>query len=148
VTLVLLFFGSLLGLLFPYLAGLLVSAARSQLDGVEATSWTQSINTIALVTIGVLAAQAALSFWRAVWAVETSEKALADLRRDTYSRLIHLPLSFHHARRVGELTSRLSADLVNIRDMLVESFPHFLRQIVILVGGIVFLLVTSLRLTL
>ncbi len=147
-VLALLLSGSLLGLAFPYLAGDLVNAAKYQSQGKTPEAWNQNINTVALLLIGVLAVQASMSFCRALWGIEVGEKALADLRRDTYSRLIHLPMGFHHARRVGELTSRLSTDLVSIRDMLIEGIPHFLRQVVILVGGVTLLLVTSWKLTL
>ncbi|MBY0228155.1 MAG: ABC transporter ATP-binding protein/permease [Gemmataceae bacterium] len=145
--LILLLFGSLAGLAFPWLSGEMVKAAKSQLGGKEPSAWNESINGVALVLVAVLAGQAGMSFFRAVWSVEVGEKALADLRRDAFARLIHLPLGFHHGRRVGELTSRLSADLASIRDMLVEGFPHFLRQCVMLLGGVALLLLISWRLT-
>lgn len=147
-TLVLLFAGSLCGLAFPYLAGDLVRAARLQQAGTAGTAWNEDVNHVAVILIAVLAVQAGLAFWRAIWSVEVGERSLADLRRDTYTRLIRLPMPFHHSRRVGELTSRLSADLTNIHDMLIEGLPHFLRQIILMVGGVVLLMLTSLRLTL
>jgi ATP-binding cassette subfamily B protein len=143
-ALVLLFGGGLLGLGFPLLAGELVKAARAQVSGVAGLD----LNTVALWLVGILVAQAALSFLRAVWAVEVGEQSLADLRRDTYARLIRLPMTFHHSRRVGELTSRLAADLSMIHHMLIEGFPHFLRQVILMVGGVALLLLTSVQLTL
>jgi ATP-binding cassette subfamily B protein len=140
----LLFGGSLLGLGFPLLAGELVKAARAQFDGVAGLS----LDTVALWLVGILIAQAVLSFLRAVLAVEVGERSLADLRRDTYARLIRLPMSFHHSRRVGELTSRLAADLSLIHHMLIDGFPHFLRQLILMVGGVALLLLTSVQLTL
>ena len=44
---------------------------------------------------------------RIVWFARVGEGALADLRRDTFSRLVRLPMAFHHSRRVGELASRI-----------------------------------------
>jgi ABC-type multidrug transport system fused ATPase/permease subunit len=51
------------------------------------------------------------------------QRSLVDLRRDTYARLISLPMTFFAQRRVGELASRLSADLVQIEDTLIAILP-------------------------
>ena len=93
VTLVLLFLGSVAGLGFPWLSGELVKAAKSQLGGKEPAAWGLSINGVALVLVAVLAAQATMSFFRAILSNEVGEKALADLRRDA------VPLPFTAAIR-------------------------------------------------
>jgi ABC-type multidrug transport system fused ATPase/permease subunit len=139
--------GSLLGLAFPGLAGKMVDAALLQLKDGVAETWLQNINLVALGLMAVLALQAAFGFVRTLWFVEVGERSLADLRRDTYARLICLPMGFHSARRVGELTSRLSADLSRIHDTLVESVPHFLSQGILLVGGVILIALISLKLT-
>jgi ABC-type multidrug transport system fused ATPase/permease subunit len=77
-----------------------------------------------------------------------AEKALADIRRDTYFRLITLPMNFFANRRVGELNSRISADLSQIQDTLTTTLAELFRQIVLLVGGISLLVVVSPKLTL
>jgi ATP-binding cassette subfamily B protein len=139
--------GSVLGLAFPYFAGTLVDAALLRLkDGVP-ESWMHNINLVALALVAVLALQAVFGFFRTLWFIEVGERSLADLRRDTYARLIRLPMGFHSARRVGELTSRLSADLSRIQNTLVEAVPHFLSQGVLLVGGVALIAMTSIRLT-
>src|SRR5438034_881990 len=66
---------------------------------------------------------------------------------DTCARLISLPMTFFAQRRVGELASRLSADLIQIEDTLTTILPQFLRQSTLLVGGISLIAVTSLQLT-
>ena len=75
------------------------------------------------------------------------QRSLIDLRRDTYARLISLPMTFFAQRRVGELASRLSADLIQIEDTLITILPQFLRQSTLLVGGIAMIAATSLKLT-
>src|SRR4051812_25971908 len=54
--------GSLFTLAFPYLAGALVNAALSSLQGKSSDAWTENVNTVALVLIGVRAVQAILAF--------------------------------------------------------------------------------------
>jgi ATP-binding cassette subfamily B protein len=144
-----LFVGGLLGLGFPYLAGNLVDAALLRLDKSVTIPqhWAQNIDLVALGMIGVLAFQAGFAFLRVLWFAEVGERSLADLRRDTYAQLIRLPMGFHSARRVGELTSRLSSDLTRIHDTMIDSVPEFLRQAILLVGGVTLIAVTSLQLT-
>src|SRR5687767_15604086 len=115
-----LFVGSLVGLGFPYLAGNLVDAVLVGVrDGVP-RSWLENVNLVALGLMSVLAVQATFAFLRTVWFAQVGEGALADLRRDTFSRLVRLSMGFHNSRRVGELASRIAADLTRIRDTLID----------------------------
>src|SRR5262249_20974981 len=107
-----------------------------------------NINRTALVMMLVLAGQAFFSFFQSAWFSEVGERALADLRRDAYARLIRLPMAFFAQRRVGELAGRITADLSQIEAALVGVVPMFLRQIVMLVGGVAFIAATSARLSL
>lgn len=133
-----LFGSNLLGLAFPFLAGKLIDAATTPGPG---------IHRIALALIAVLAAQSSLSFFHALSFASVGQRGLVDLRRDTYSRLLSLPMAFFAQRRVGELTSRLSADLIQIEDTLIALLPQFLRQMTLLAGGAVLIALTSLKLS-
>ena len=137
-----LFATSLLGLTFPFLAGRLIDAAGPN------PSETLDINTAAGLLFVVLACRAALSFVQTYWLAQVGERSLADLRQDTYSRLLHLPLGFFAQRRVGELSSRVATDLSQIQDALTSAIPTLLRQVVMLSGGVVLIALTSGKLTL
>lgn len=138
-----LFCASLLSLAFPYLAGHIVDAAVSpQSDGLMA-----DVNRTALLLLGVLALQAGCQFFHSLSFATVGQRSLVDLRRETYGRLISLPMSFFAQRRVGELASRLSADLVQIEDTLIGILPQFLRQSTLLIGGVALIATTSLKLT-
>ena len=77
----------------------------------DGSSWWQAgINGIVLALLASLALQALFSFFHTVAIAAVGERSLADLRRDTYGRLIRLPMTFYAQRRVGELTSRLSGE--------------------------------------
>jgi ABC-type multidrug transport system fused ATPase/permease subunit len=82
-----------------------------------------------------------------VWFVQVAERALAAYRRDTYFKLITLPMNFFANRRVGELNSRISADLSQIQDTITTTFAEIIRQVIILVGGITLLVIVSWKLT-
>lgn len=135
---------SLLGLVFPYVTGELVdSALRGKSEG-----WFGNIDHIALTLIFAIGLQSIFSFFQSVWFVEVGERTLSDLRKATYARLIQLPMSFFSSRRVGELNSRISADLTQIQDTLNTSLSQFLRQIATMIGGISLIATMSLKLTL
>ena len=139
---------SLLGLAFPYVIGKLVNAGLPGRAAEASLFSGLGVDTIALVLVGVLAFQAAFSYVQAVLFTEVGERSLTDLRRDAYARLIRLPMTFHVQRRVGELASRIAADLAQIQDTVVAALPQFLRQTAMLVGGVVLIAMTSGRLTL
>ncbi len=138
-----LFVSSLLSLGFPYLAGSIVDAAVLQKNG----GVMAGVDRTALILVGVLAVQAGFQFFQVLSFATVGQRSLVDLRRDTYARMISLPMTFFANRRVGELASRLSADLIQIEDTLISLLPQFLRQITLLVGGIALIAVTSLKLT-
>jgi ABC-type multidrug transport system fused ATPase/permease subunit len=57
-------------------------------------------------------------------------------------------MNFFSQRRVGELNSRLSADLSQIQDAITTTLAEMIRQVIIFTGGIIFLVLVSGKLTL
>jgi ATP-binding cassette subfamily B protein len=143
-----LIFSSFLSLCFPFLAGSLMDAAVPGTTGRGLPWLPHGIHPVALLMLAVLAVQAASTYFHSTTMTRIGQNALADLRRDTYGRLICLPMAFFGQRRVGELNSRLSADLTQIEATLIMAVPQFLRQTLLLLGGIVLIASTSGRLTL
>jgi ABC-type multidrug transport system fused ATPase/permease subunit len=140
-----LFVSSLVGLAFPSFLGGLIDAAQGKHTNKFLPATVQGIGLLALI---VLFSQAFISFFRILWFVQIAERSLADIRRDTYFKLITLPMDFFANRRVGELNSRISADLSQIQDTLTTTLAEIIRQLVLLVGGIAFLAIVSIKLTL
>lgn len=132
---------SLASLAFPKLLGELVNSGNK-------VAMSLSLNEIALLLVGVLLVQSTFSYFRIVLFNNVTERTLAFLRQDTYNHLIKLPLKFFDQRRVGELNSRISADIILLQETLTSTLAEFLRQIIIIVGGIVLLCITSPKLTL
>ena len=131
---------SAVALVFPMLMGKLINAANAEV--------LDKINEIALWLLLLFAAQAVFSFLRIYLFVDVTENVLATIRKETYSHLIRLPMVFFSQRRVGELNSRLSSDLVMLQDTFTTTLAEFLRQFILIVGGVVFLAFTSVKLTL
>src|SRR5271157_2137002 len=81
---------SLLSLCFPFLAGSVMDAAMPTSGmAMHGPSWLpHNINLVALVMLGVLVVQATSSYFHSTTMTRVGQSALADLRRDTYARLI------------------------------------------------------------
>ncbi len=127
-------------LAFPKLMGLLVDCVKNK-DNTQA-------NFIALSLVGILFMQSIFSFFRLSLFVNFTENTLANLRLALYSNLVKLPMSFFSQKRVGELNSRISSDITQIQDTLTSTIAEFLRQFILIVGGIALLATESLKLTL
>ncbi|MFY9153160.1 MAG: ABC transporter transmembrane domain-containing protein [Prolixibacteraceae bacterium] len=132
---------TLSSLAFPKLLGELVNSGNKE-------AAAHSINQVALMLGVVLLLQSTFSYFRIVLFVNVTEKTLAFLRQDTYNHLIKLPLKFFDQRRVGELNSRISADIILLQETLTTTLAEFIRQIITIIGGITLLAITSLKLTL
>ena len=107
-----------------------------------------TLNQVILIFGGILVLQAIFSFCRIYFFAQVSERSMADVRREVYSKIITLPIPFFEKRRVGELTSRISADVSQLQDVLSITLAELFRQIATLVGGTLFILYVSWKLTL
>ena len=127
-------------LIFPALMGNLVDSASDKL--------VNNINQIAIALLVLFALQAIFSYFRIVLFVNVTEKTLAVIRQETYAHLIKLPMNFFSKRRVGELNSRIASDISLLQETFTTDLAEFLRQVLIIIGGIIFLSLTSVKLTL
>lgn len=127
-------------LLFPMMLGNLIKT-------IEEKDFSK-INDIGLYLIIVLTLQSVFSYFRIYLFVNYTENTLAALRQAVYAHLIKLPMSFFVQQRVGDLNSRMSSDIAQIQDTLTTTIAEFLRQFMLVVGGIILLLVISPKLTL
>jgi len=144
------------GLFFPYLLGQLLGGETT--EGVSMSSENQrniienvdfsNINTVALLLLVLFVLQSLFSYFRIVLFTKVTENALRDLREDAFSKLIYMPMDFFNRNKVGALTSRLSADITLIQDTLRTTIAEFFRQIIIIVGSIIFITIVSWKLAL
>lgn len=126
-------------LAFPKLMGMLVDCVKDKdLD---------AANSVALGLLAILFLQSFFSFFRVYLFVNFTENTLANLRFALYSNLIKLPMDFFSQKRVGELNSRISSDINQIQDTLTTTIAEFLRQFILIIGGIILLASESIKLT-
>ncbi len=140
IGLIFLLLSSLTTLVFPALMGdLLDSATKGTLE---------TINRTGLILIAVFLANAVFSYFRIYLFAIVAEKTLALLRQTTYNHLIKLPMVFFSSRRVGELNSRISADVAQLQETFTSTLAQFIRQVITIIGGIALLSIISYKLTL
>jgi ABC-type multidrug transport system fused ATPase/permease subunit len=128
---------------FPYLLKTLIDSAHGTATG----PFAYTPGVIALMLIGVLGVQMVFSFMRIYLFTFVGEHAVADMREDIYKKLIMMPMSFFAQRRVGELSSRVTADVGQIQDAITGLLAEFLRGILTLVIGIGAIMWISPRMT-
>lgn len=127
-------------LAFPKLMGMLVDCVTNKdLD---------KANEIAIALMGILTLQAIFSFFRISLFVNFTENSLSNIRFALYENLVKLPMSFYSQKRVGELNSRISADISQLQDTFTTTIAEFLRQFILIIGGFVILGSISPKLTL
>jgi ABC-type multidrug transport system fused ATPase/permease subunit len=144
--------------LFPLFLGKMIDAASpgAALPGADTASrfglglknihW--SLNTTLLLIFCQLTVQTFFSFMRVYLLTAVGEKSVADIRKDVYSKLLTMPMSFFSERRVGELSNRISSDLSQIQDAISFTFAEFLRGIFTLIIGLFFIFLISAKLAL
>ena len=140
---------SVIGLLFPLLMGQLLggaSSGESSMSGLLEMLAIKGIDTFAIALFIMFGLQSVFGFLRIVLFTQVAENTLRDIRRSAFSRLIYMPMDFFNQNKVGELTSRISSDIEKIQETLRTTIAEFFRQIVIIVGGIVFLFILSWKL--
>ena len=103
------------------------------------------IGWLILVVLGV---QALLSFTRVVLFAKMTEDMMLAMRKDAFEAIVSMPMGFFDTRRVGDLNSRVSADITSIQDIFTTTLSELLRQLIIIIGGILALLYFSVTLTL
>ena len=98
--------------------------------------------------MGIFLLQAAFSFVQSYLLAYVGEHIVYDLRTSLYDHLQQLSLDFYANRRVGDIISRLSSDVTQMRTMLTSNLTTLLSSVVTLVGAIVIVLTLNARLTL
>jgi len=96
-----------------------------------------SVKDYGWLFLGIMIIQGVFSYIRTVLFAVVSEKGMADLRKDVYNKMITQQISFFEERRVGELTSRITADVEQLQTVFSITLAEFIRQLIVMLAGIV-----------
>ncbi len=75
------------------------------------------------------------------------ERCVADIRRAVFDHLIGLHPGFFEDNRSSEIQSRLTADTTLLQSVIGSSLSMFLRNVLMVIGGVVLLFITNPKLT-
>lgn len=138
----LLFLSSMVFMVFPFLSGELINIAQGK------SKYPFSLQQVGFFLMAVLFAQGFVSYYRVQLFASVSEKGIADVRKALYAKIITLPIVFFEKNRVGDLVSRLTADVEKLYSAFSVTIAEFVRQIIILISGIIILAVMAWKLSL
>ncbi len=125
-----------------------LTAITKLVDQVSPAESPEKLKHIGLLLGLVLLVMAILSFFRIYLFEYVGQKSMAAIRSALYERIITLPIQFFEENRVGNLTSRISADVSQLQDALTNQLAFFVRQLVLPIVCVPVLLTVSVKLTL
>lgn len=137
---------SLVFMVVPAAVAQMLKAANGE-TYIEMLDINLNIYQYGWVFLAILLLQGLLSFLRVNLFAIVTEKSLAKIRVDLYEKLLSQNLEYFEKHRVGEIVSRLSADVEKLHQSFSITLPEFLRQIIIFTVGIVVLFLYSVSLT-
>ncbi|MBK5913862.1 ABC transporter [Rhodocyclus purpureus] len=154
----------MLGLLVPYRSRVLIAAIalivaalallgvgqglRTVIDRGFAAGDPQWLDRALFAMFGVIALLSASTYLRFYMVSWLGERVASDLRRRVFDHLLTLPPSFFEQGRTGDVIARLTADTAQIESAIGSSLSLFVRNALLLAGGLIMLLTTSVKLSL
>lgn len=143
------------GLIFGALAALTLTAAVSLMLPLAVRRVVDNFNSDAAgllnqyfgAALAIAAALALGTGLRYYLVTRLGERVVADIRRALFDRVLGQSPAFFERILTGEVLSRLTTDTTLILSVIGSSVSVALRNVLLLLGGMVFLLVTSAKLT-
>ncbi len=128
------------GLAFPLVIVRLLQTVTQQGD-------LSGLDRLALLLGGIFLLQAGFGALQSYLLSYIGERIVLDLRTSLYGQLQRLSLDFYAKRRVGDVVSRLTSDVTQLRALLTTNLTQLLTQLLMLIGSIVIVLTLNARLT-
>ena len=125
----------------------LVQYVRIIVDSGFVEGSTEALNTAVLGFFLIAIFQAVGTFARFYWVSWLGERVTADIRKAVYSHIIDLHPGYFEENLSGEIQSRITTDTTLIQSVIGSSASIALRNLLMMVGGTVFLFITNPKLT-
>ena len=101
--------------------------------------------TVLILIAAVLAFASSCRYYFVIW---IGERIVADLRNDVFANVTRLSPEFFDKSHSGEIVSRLTADTTQIKSAVGATASLALRNVILGVGALVMMVITSPRLSL
>lgn len=133
---------------FSSAAGHTADIPGAFLQGIGLASPRQALLAVIITMVSMILIKNLSCFLQSFFVASVEEGMLRDLRLRVYSHLLRLDLGYFAKSRSGELTSRLTADVVRIKGTVTQSLISSVREILLLVVYFSLALWVSWKLTL
>ncbi len=120
---------------------------RLLIDQGFATQSQTLLTQYVIIFLLLVIALAIGTFTRYYWVTWLGERVIADLRTKVFNHLIHLHPGFFEENRSLEIQSRLTADMTLLQTVIGSSISFALRNLIMMLGGIIWLFITNAKLT-
>jgi ATP-binding cassette subfamily B protein len=110
----------------------------------ENAAFVDQYFSVMLLVVAVLAVSSAGRYYFVTW---IGERVTADVRDAVFTHLLKLSPGFYDEAQSGEVLARLTADTTQVKNVFGSTVSVALRNIVMLVGAIGMLVLTSLKLS-
>ena len=108
---------------------------------------TDLLDQALLLLFGIIAVMALATFARAFMVSWLGERIAADIRAAVFGNVLRLSPSFYEVTPIGEVLSRLTTDTTLLQTIVGSSASMALRNVLMLFGGTIMMVVTSPKLT-
>ena len=151
VGMILLFLSTTTFMIFPFLLGRIVDIALGKHDfvfniGDKKIPYYLDLNRIGYILTVLFFIQGFISYFRVTLFAKVSEYGIADMKQALYQKMVSLPVTFFEQSRVGELVSRVNSDVERLYNTFSITLAEFVRQVIILISGILILSLTTWKL--
>jgi ATP-binding cassette, subfamily B, bacterial len=126
---------------------ILPTLARNVVDYGFVTTAINRLNVYFLPLLVAVAAWACATAFRFYYVSWIGERVIADIRKAVFDHVIGLTPAFFEMTRTGEVLSRLTADTTLIQTVVGSSISIAMRNLVMFVGGLILMLIVSVKLT-
>ena len=100
-----------------------------------------------IALLGVVVLLAFATFMRYLLVSWVGERVVADIRRDVFAKILSMHTAYFESTRTGDLLARITTDTTLLQTVVGSSVSVFLRNMLLLSGGLTMLLITSVRLS-
>ena len=106
------------------------------------------LNRAVLVTIVIAGVLAMGSYLRASLVNQIGEAIVADIKKALFAHLVSLHTGWFETARTGDLLSRMNSDTTVMQTVLTSSLSMAIRNLMILIGGVILLILASPKMSL
>ncbi len=111
----------------------------------EGSEGLNEIILLAYIVVGIISVATFMRYYLVMW---LGERVVADLRLAIYKRVIFLSPTFFELNKTSEVISRISVDTTLIQTIVGAGASIALRNLMLLIGGLIMLNITSFKLSL